>query len=71
MTNLMTNRYQGHLFGKFRVKEPVETINLTHLKRIRNKNNEIAMLIGTRETCEGLEHLENNFEIEVPSRMIY
>jgi len=63
--------YTDHLFGKFRVKNPVSTINLSHLKRIRNKNNEISMLVGTQDTCVGLEHMENSFEIEVPSRMIY
>ena len=69
--NKLTPKLLGHLYGKFRSKSNTETINLTHLKRIRNKNNEIAMVVGTSETCDGLEHLENSFEIEVPSRMIY
>ena len=62
---------QGHLYGKFREAPISDTINLAHLKRIRNKSGEIAMLIGTPEMCETLEFMDEAFEIEVPSKMIY
>lgn len=56
----------------YRQVEIGETINLTHMKRIRNQNGVIHMLVGTKQQVSSMLSEEQEWiDVQVPSRMLY